>query len=70
MFPPGKGHFLAFPQVSGLWADSRGLLGMEGAEPDLGNLGIDIRVVSPDGEDGVKRVMAAWKERCPSTYLS
>lgn len=50
-------------------ADSRGLLGMEGAEPDLGNLAIDIRVVSPDGEDGVDRVMAAWKERCP-IYLS
>ncbi|HJU80734.1 MAG TPA: OsmC family protein [Acidimicrobiia bacterium] len=50
-------------------ADSRGLLGMEGAEPDLGNIGIDIRVVSPDGEDGVNRVMAAWKERCP-IYLS
>jgi uncharacterized OsmC-like protein len=50
-------------------ADSRGLLGMEGAEPDLGNIGIDIRVVSPVGEDGVNRVMAAWKERCP-IYLS
>ncbi|HJR86848.1 MAG TPA: OsmC family protein [Acidimicrobiia bacterium] len=50
-------------------ADSRGLLGMEGAEPDLGNIGIDIRVVSSDGEDGVNRVMEAWKERCP-IYLS
>jgi hypothetical protein len=50
-------------------ADSRGLLGMEGAEPDLGNIAIDIRVVSPDGEDGVNRVMVAWKERCP-IYLS
>ena len=50
-------------------ADSRGLLGMEGAEPDLRNVAIDIRVASPDGEDGVNRVMAAWKERCP-IYLS
>lgn len=50
-------------------ADSRGLLGMEGAEPDLGGISIDIRVVSPDGEDGVNRVMAAWKERCP-IYLA
>lgn len=49
--------------------DSRGLLGMEGAEPDLGGIVIDIRVVSPDGEDGVNRVMAAWKERCP-IYLA
>jgi uncharacterized OsmC-like protein len=47
----------------------RGLLGMEGAEPDLGNIAIDIRVVSPDGEDGVNRVMVAWKKRCP-IYLS
>lgn len=50
-------------------ADSRGLLGMEGVEPDLGGIAIDIRVVSPDGEDGVNRVMAAWKERCP-IYLA
>jgi uncharacterized OsmC-like protein len=50
-------------------ADSRGLLGMEGAQPDLQNVAIDIRVASPDGEDGVNRVMAAWKERCP-IYLS
>ncbi|MEX2622776.1 MAG: OsmC family protein [Acidimicrobiia bacterium] len=50
-------------------ADSRGLLGIEGAEPDLRNVAIDIRVASPDGEDGVNRVMAAWKERCP-IYLS
>lgn len=49
--------------------DSRGLLGMEGVEPDLRNIAVDIRVVSPDGEDGVNRVMAAWKERCP-IYLS
>lgn len=49
-------------------ADSRGLLGMEGAEPDLRNVAIDIRVASPD-EDGVNRVMAVWKERCP-IYLS
>jgi uncharacterized OsmC-like protein len=50
-------------------ADSRGLLGMEGAEPDLRNIAIDIRVDSPDGEDEVNRVMVAWKQRCP-IYLS
>lgn len=50
-------------------ADSRGLLGMDGVEPDLTNVTLELRIESPDGEEAVQRVMAAWKERCP-IYLA
>ncbi len=50
-------------------ADARGLLGMEGAEPDLKNLRLEIRIQSPDGEGDVQRVYEAWQERCP-IYLA
>jgi uncharacterized OsmC-like protein len=50
-------------------ADARGLLGMDGAEPDLKNLRLEIRVQSPDGEGDVQRVYEAWQERCP-IYLA
>jgi uncharacterized OsmC-like protein len=50
-------------------ADARGLLGMEGAEADLKNLRLEIRVQSPDGEGDVQRVYEAWQERCP-IYLA
>jgi len=50
-------------------ADARGLLGMAGAEPDLQNIRLDVRVHSPDGEDEVQKVYEAWRERCP-IYLA
>jgi uncharacterized OsmC-like protein len=50
-------------------ADARGLLGMAGAEPDLKNVRLDVRVQSPDGEEEVRRVYDAWQERCP-IYLA
>jgi hypothetical protein len=50
-------------------ADARGLLGMAGAEPDLKNVRLDIRVQSPDSEGEVQRVYEAWRERCP-IYLA
>jgi uncharacterized OsmC-like protein len=50
-------------------ADARGLLGMVGADPDLKNVRLDIRVQSPDGEGEVQRVYEAWRERCP-IYLA
>jgi uncharacterized OsmC-like protein len=50
-------------------ADARGLLGMGGAEPDLKNIRLDIRVQSPDGESDVQRLYEAWQERCP-IYLA
>ena len=50
-------------------ADARGLLGMAGAEPDLQNIRLDIRVQSPDSESDVQRLYEAWQERCP-IYLA
>src|SRR3712207_285228 len=46
-------------------ADARGLLGMAGAEPDLKNIHLDVRVHSPDGEGEVRKVYEAWRERRP-----
>jgi len=37
-------------------ADTRGLLGMAGAAPDLHNIRLDIRVQSPDSEGDVQRL--------------
>jgi uncharacterized OsmC-like protein len=50
-------------------ADARGLLGMDGAEPDLRNMTLDVRVSSPDGEAGVAEIARVWQERCP-IYLA
>jgi uncharacterized OsmC-like protein len=50
-------------------ADSRGLLGISGAEPDLTNIRLDIRVQSPDDESDVQRIYETWRERCP-IYLA
>jgi uncharacterized OsmC-like protein len=49
--------------------DARGLLGIDGASPELGNLAIDIRIVSPDGAAAAQKVYEAWRQRCP-VYLS
>lgn len=50
-------------------ADARGLLGMVGAEPDLQNIRLDIRLESPDDESDVQKIYEAWRERCP-IYLA
>jgi uncharacterized OsmC-like protein len=50
-------------------ADARGLLGMVGAEPDVQNIRLDIRVQSPDDESDVHKIYEAWQERCP-IYLA
>lgn len=50
-------------------ADARGLLGMDGAEPDLRDLAVDIAVDCPDGEEAVAEVARVWRERCP-VYLA
>lgn len=49
--------------------DARGLLGMDGAEPDLRNMTLDVSVDSPDGEDAVAQLARIWQERCP-IYLA
>jgi uncharacterized OsmC-like protein len=49
--------------------DARGLLGMDGAEPDLRNVTLDVSVDSPDGEEAVAALARVWEERCP-IYLA
>lgn len=49
--------------------DARGLLGMDGAEPDLTNVRLDVRVDSPGGEAAVAEIARVWQERCP-IYLA
>lgn len=50
-------------------ADARGLLGIEGAEPDLRNVSLDVTVQSPEGDTGVEKIAEVWQRRCP-IYLA
>jgi uncharacterized OsmC-like protein len=49
--------------------DARGLLGMEGAAPELGDVQLQVQVDTPQGEDGVRRIFEVWEQRCP-IYLA
>lgn len=49
--------------------DSRGLLGMAGAVPDLQNVQLAIRIQSPDPEDAIRKLYEVWLARCP-IYLA
>ncbi|MDP9069901.1 MAG: OsmC family protein, partial [Actinomycetota bacterium] len=49
--------------------DARGLLGMDGAEPDLRRVSLDVTVQSPDGDTGVNKIAEVWRQRCP-IYLA
>jgi uncharacterized OsmC-like protein len=46
-------------------SDARGLLGMDGATPDLSGLELDVEVASPDPAEKTEPMLAAWRERCP-----
>jgi uncharacterized OsmC-like protein len=48
--------------------DFRGLLGLDGAAPDLEDIELSIEIVSPD-ERGANSVYQAWLDRCP-VYLA
>jgi len=50
-------------------SDARGLLGMDDAVPDLQNIELAIQVTSTAGDGDVRRLYAAWQERCP-IYLA
>lgn len=50
-------------------ADARGLLGIDGAAPDLTGFELEVAVTSPDGEAAVREIADAWQQRCP-IYLS
>ena len=50
-------------------SDLRGLIGIDGAQPDLTDLKLDIKVSSRSPQDRIDAMLAAWKERCP-IYLA
>ena len=50
-------------------ADLAGLLGVEDADPALAEIGLSLRISSPDPAERVEAMVAAWRERCP-IYLA
>jgi len=46
-------------------SDARGLLGLEGVAPDLGDLSLEIQLTSSSPDGAVQAMLAAWRERCP-----
>lgn len=46
-----------------------GLLGVDGADPALSGLSIEIAITSPSPADRVAALRQAWLDRCP-VYLS
>jgi uncharacterized OsmC-like protein len=46
-------------------SDARGLLGMDGALPDLTDLELDVTVTSAEPDERLEPVYRAWLERCP-----
>jgi uncharacterized OsmC-like protein len=50
-------------------SDLRGLVGIDGAAPDLTELRLDIKISSRSPQDRVDAMLAAWRERCP-IYLA
>jgi hypothetical protein len=50
-------------------SDLRGLVGIDGVAPDLGDLALEIGVSSSSPSDRVDAMLAAWQERCP-IYLA
>jgi uncharacterized OsmC-like protein len=50
-------------------ADARGLLGIEGAIPDLQEIEIEISIATPDSDERLAQLEEIWRERCP-IYLA
>jgi uncharacterized OsmC-like protein len=50
-------------------SDFRGLLGLDGAAPDLTDVELDIEVSSLHEERDIRSVVEMWEERCP-VYLA
>ena len=49
--------------------DARGLLGIDGAQPDLRKVTLEVTIQSPDGDTGVDKIAEVWQQRCP-IYLA
>jgi uncharacterized OsmC-like protein len=58
-------------QIDGITAiarcssDASGLLGIDGRDPALGDIELEVVVSSPDPQARLDQVFAAWRERCP-----
>ena len=58
-------------QIDGITAiarcstDLRGLLGIDDASPELGDIALDIQISTPDGRDKTEPMFDAWRNRCP-----
>lgn len=50
-------------------ADLAGLLGIAGTTPALEQIELNVRVTSPDPQERLDAMFAAWRERCP-IYLA
>ena len=50
-------------------ADLAGLVGIEGADPDLTEIELEIEVDTPDSESKTGPMFEAWQQRCP-IYLA
>ena len=50
-------------------ADARGLLGMDGAIPDLQDIEIEISIATSASKDRLAALEEVWRERCP-IYLA
>lgn len=50
-------------------SDAGGLLGIDGRDPALGEIALDVQVTSRAPADRLEQVFAAWRERCP-IYLA
>jgi len=50
-------------------ADLSGLLGVEGTDPALTDITLEVRIASNDPAERVDAMLAAWRERCP-IYLA
>ena len=50
-------------------SDASGLLGIDGRDPALGGIELDVVVRSPEPAERLEPVFAAWRERCP-IYLA
>ena len=50
-------------------SDLRGLIGIDGAAPDLNDLKLDVSISTRSPQDRVDAMFAAWRERCP-IYLA
>lgn len=55
--------------VASCRADAAGLLGIDGASPELQQIELDVTIHSTDSDQAVDRLSRAWLDRCP-VYLA